>query len=232
MTTEHTPAQTPDLSPSSTAAPNICQPTARSSIARLGGISNGGSLEARDLSERTRALAHPSFKGQPPASGSNRETDGLQLLQTPTAAPAFGYLPPSPLGPRPLSIHDQVRPSHVFDLKRSLDATVRGGTAKKATPGKAIRKPEIKPKKVDTRVNGAVKGKEENPAKPGQKRKNKNNDEKEKVKAPRVKPAPKLEKPVDPPVFVNMNTRLGRDAAEHRIMVSGLETWLVLEQPS
>lgn len=45
---------------------------------------------------------------------------------------------------------------------------------------------------------------------------------KEKDKKPRPKPEKKPEVPVDPPRFEKIDTRLGREEVEHRIMVSSL----------
>lgn len=50
--------------------------------------------------------------------------------------------------------------------------------------------------------------------------KDKSKDAEGKAKIPRAKPVPKPEVPVDPPIFEKVDTRLGREGAEYRLMVS------------
>lgn len=222
--TNSTPAQTPVLTSLSTDVSSVYQPTPPDIIGRFGENANGDSehgFESRVLLESTGATpTHPGVAGQPRSSES-RDCGESYPSSRANSAPVLGFIPHYSHGPLPLSIHDQIRPSHVFDLEQAPDLIHHNdkpgkSIATAAVPTKAIRKPEPKFKKVDTTVHA----KEKNTVTPGQKRKNKNIDENVKVKAPRVRPAPKPEIPVDPPIFENVNTRLDREGAEHRIMAS------------
>jgi hypothetical protein len=141
-------------------------------------------------------------------------------------------------GPQPHDPKKKQRPSHVFSLDFDSDSSltppaegdstkVNDSTVTKATkptkPKTAKQAGSVKAEgvtKTKTDGKGKGKGKEAAAVKGVPKGKGKAKEAVAGEKKPRAKPVKKVEKPVEPPVFEKVDTRLGHVEAEQKIMVS------------
>lgn len=178
--------------------------------------------------EVSKAKAHP------------KSANGTTIGSSPSLSPPPKAKPIAHNGPRPLSATKAARPSHVFSLASDselseLDAegeTRVNGTASKAKKATKPRASGTKSQSTSattskSKVAGKanvqaektkVKGKAKAGA--GAEKGRTVTVAKEKVKKPRPKPEKKPEVPVDPPKFEKVDTRLGREEVEQRIMVN------------
>jgi hypothetical protein len=159
-----------------------------------------------------------------------------------TLEPAPSSVAGPAIGPRPHDPTKKQRPSHAFSLDFDSDSSLTppledeqgkpAASASKPKEAKGESKPKTQAGKQSVKAKDgkpAPKGKRTTKVKGGlivekkdtPKGKGKKTDTAKPVeKKPRAKPIKKAEKPVEPPIFEKVDTRLGRVEAEQKIMVS------------
>jgi hypothetical protein len=195
---------------------------------------------ARKSTSKAVTKAAESVKAKPAAKKTKKEKKNDEV-----AGSGESSLTPEPTsvngtvnGPQPHDPKKKQRPSHVFSLDFDSDSSltppaegdskkVNGSTvtkaAKPAKPKTAKQAGSVKAEGVTkTKTDGKGKGKGKEPVavNGASKGKGKAKEAVAGEKKPRAKSVKKVEKPVEPPVFEKVDTRLGHVEAEQKIMVS------------